>query len=179
MKQLLLLRHAQALPAQDGSDIHRNLSPKGAEDALALGHLLKSKSLYPDHVLCSSAQRTQETCAQVLQGLEISVTVENTKEIYNADVDDLLALIHALDNQHARALMIGHNPSIYELAYRLSQSGQDIALRHLTRGYAPASLSFIQSDTDKWAHVCGANCSLEMLLDPIDYNAATGLSRGA
>jgi phosphohistidine phosphatase len=37
-------------------------------------------------------------------------------ELYGADVADVIALVHKLDNAYTSVLVIGHNPCIAELA---------------------------------------------------------------
>ena len=70
MKTIYLLRHAQALSAgSGGGDFERKLSPKGLEDALALGHTLKKQDHVPSLILCSAAHRTKSTCERLLAGL--------------------------------------------------------------------------------------------------------------
>ena len=81
-RTLFLLRHAQALstPA-GGQDFDRKLSPKGIEDAQALGRHLKSKGYKPDFILCSSAQRTRQTCENIIEGYGKTFNVEYTKDL--------------------------------------------------------------------------------------------------
>ncbi|MEZ5814819.1 MAG: histidine phosphatase family protein [Alphaproteobacteria bacterium] len=171
MKRLLLLRHAQAMPAEGGSDIDRPLSPKGLGDALALGKVLKAKGLVPAHILCSSAKRTQQTCAEVLKGLDVPVHAEFSKKVYSAGLGDLLELIQSTDDGLGSLMIIGHNPTIYELAVRMSAEGSESVLNHLGQGYAPATLSVIEADVARWAEVCLGAGRITALLDPLDYNA--------
>jgi phosphohistidine phosphatase len=171
MKRLLLLRHAQAMPAEGGSDIDRVLSPKGLADALALGRVLKAGGLIPAHILCSSAKRTQQTCAEVLKGLDTPVHTEFSKKIYSAGLGDLLELIQSADDGLESLMIIGHNPTIYELAMRMGAEGPESVLNHLGQGYAPASLSVIEADIERWADMCLGAGRITALLDPLDYNA--------
>ena len=171
MKRLLLLRHAQAMPAEGGSDIDRALSPKGLSDALALGQVLKVKGLTPSHILCSSAKRTQQTCGEVLKGLDDNIHTEFSKAIYSAAFGDLLRLIQRADDELESLMIIGHNPTIYEMAVRMGAEGPDSVLNHLGQGYAPATLSVIEVDTERWAEIDPNECKITALFDPLDYNA--------
>ncbi len=56
MRELILLRHAHAEPADNGlADIDRPLSPHGLAEAEAAGRWLLEQRLVPDRVLCSPA----------------------------------------------------------------------------------------------------------------------------
>lgn len=171
MKRILLARHAQALPAEGGQDIDRKLSPKGLEDALALGKVLGRRDLAPDYIYCSSAVRTRETCAEILKGLERDIHSEFTKNIYNANAGQLFHMLQSTDPAHDCVMIVGHNPTIYELAVKMSAQGPDHVLNHLAGGYAPASLSVIEAPIKSWDMLDPNACAITDLLDPLDYNA--------
>ncbi len=177
MKRLLLLRHAQAMPAEGGSDIDRALSPKGAGDAQALGQTLRAKELVPEHIACSSAKRTQETCAEVLKGLKENIHTEFSKMIYSASFGDLLAFIQSADDGLGSLMIIGHNPTIYEMAVRMAANGPDTILSNLGQGYAPATLSVIEANIVRWAEINPDDCTITTLFDPLDYNAPSTPAR--
>jgi len=171
MKNLLLLRHAQALPADNGKDIDRTLSPKGLSDANILGETLKRKDTLPDRILCSSAIRTHQTCTQVLKALQQQPHVELTKSVYDARFEDLLQMIKETDESCDTLMVIGHNPTIYEMAYKLATQGNETALSNLSEGYPPASLSVIECETQNWNGLKPENCSIRLFITPLDYNA--------
>lgn len=167
----MLLRHAQALPAEGGSDIERALSPKGLSDAHALGQSLKTRKFTPARIACSSAKRTQQTCAEVLKGLGEDVHTEYIKAIYNARFGDLISIVQGMDDKLSSLLIIGHNPTIYEMAMRMALRGPDSLLNHLSQGYAPATLSVFEADIERWAQINPDRCVIKAVLDPLDYNA--------
>ena len=171
MKKLLLLRHADALPAEGGNDIERKLSPKGLKDAYALGEELNKKNLIPMRIACSSAKRTQQTCQEVLKGCGENIHTEFSKMIYGASTGDLLNLIRNTDDTLQSLMIIGHNPTIYELAVHLAMRGNDMILNHLGQGYAPATLSVLDINIQQWAEINPEHCEITALLDPLNYNA--------
>lgn len=70
MHELILLRHAEALPANAGSgDMQRQLSGRGEQEARAAGAWLAQHGARPDRVLCSPAERTRATAALALDAL--------------------------------------------------------------------------------------------------------------
>lgn len=171
MKRLLLLRHAQALPAEDGSDIDRKLSPKGLSDALALGRTLRRDGLIPERILCSAALRTRQTCEKLLEGLGHEVHADFAQNIYSASVGDLFKMVQITPGHIETFLMIGHNPAIYELAAKLASDGPETVLNHLGLGYPPTSLSVIESDIVDWGDLDPNTCRVTALYDPLDFNA--------
>lgn len=122
MRQLILLRHAHAVPAADGQpDEDRPLSPQGLAEAQSAGRWLAAQALVPDRVLCSPARRTRETLEAVLETLGY---VEQRLEqgIYEGTAGTLAGLADA-NREAERLLMVGHNPGLERLA-ALLHSGQ-------------------------------------------------------
>lgn len=171
MKRLYLLRHAQALPSSPDGDKGRKLSPRGVEDAQALANMMAKFGYSPDVILCSSAVRTRETCQALLSALgDIPVSLKDT--LYNAPTDTLLGAAQDLDDAHAAALLLAHNPGIHDLAARLSSEDSNIShLGRLMEGYAPAALSVLDCPVESWADLAVYHNMLVDLQDPLDYNA--------
>jgi phosphohistidine phosphatase SixA len=122
MRELILLRHAHAEPANTGqADLDRPLSPEGLAEAEAAGRWLAEHKRVPDCVLCSPARRTRETLEAVLAAVGY-VDQRLEPRIYDATPGTLAALI----DEHRdvdRLLLVGHNPGLEELA-ALMHSGQ-------------------------------------------------------
>ncbi len=110
--QLVLVRHAKA--AQEGpSDAERPLAPRGREDAAAIGRWLASQGIAPDRVVISPSLRTRETWE--LTGLG-TPPADLDERIYDNTVQDLLAVVRDTPSDVHTLLLIGHNPSMGELA---------------------------------------------------------------
>lgn len=139
MRQLILLRHANAEPAQPGqADADRPLSLRGQAEADAAAAWLKSHALQPTRVLCSPSKRTRETLERVLAVLGYT-DVRYEPRIYDAVPGTLMAVL----DEHAdvdRVLMVGHNPG-FEQTAALLHSGQSGDFRGMpTAGIAVLSL---------------------------------------
>ena len=137
MRELILLRHAHAEPADNGlPDIDRPLSPHGLAEAEAAGRWLLEQRLVPDRVLCSPARRTRETLEAVL-GLTGYVEQRLDERVYDATPGTLAALV---DEQRdvERLLLVGHNPGLEQLVALMSsgQSGD-------YRGMPPAAVAVL------------------------------------
>ena len=137
MRELILLRHAHAEPAENGlADIDRPLSPHGLAEAEAAGRWLLEQRLVPDRVLCSPARRTRETLEAVL-GLTGYVEQRLDERVYDATPGTLAALV---DEQRdvERLLLVGHNPGLEQLV-SLMHSGQSGDYR----GMPPAAVAVL------------------------------------
>ena len=121
MRELILLRHAHAEPANAGQDDrHRGLSTTGLEEAHAAGEWLRAHGFHPDRILYSSAARTLQT----LEALGDIGGVQGREEasIYEASPGTLAALADA-NRDAERLMLVGHNPGLEQLA-ALMHSGQ-------------------------------------------------------
>ncbi|MGB4107290.1 MAG: histidine phosphatase family protein [Alphaproteobacteria bacterium] len=148
MKRLLILRHAQAGPASEGSDRERKLTTQGMEDASALGERMKAENYIPDFILCSPVTRTQQTLDGVLGSLG-KIQTEFEKTIYEGGYGELLSLVRGVDDSCMTLLLIGHNPAIHQFAASLAlEEGEFI--NRLAFGYAPATLTVLDVPRASW-----------------------------
>ena len=137
MRELILLRHAHAEPAENGlADIDRPLSPHGLAEAEAAGRWLLEQRLVPDRVLCSPARRTRETLEAVL-GLTGYVEQRLDERVYDATPGTLAALVDE-HREVERLLLVGHNPGLEQLV-ALMHSGQSGDYR----GMPPAAVAVL------------------------------------
>jgi phosphohistidine phosphatase len=129
MDRLILLRHGKAEPeSASGEDFDRRLAPRGQAESREMAARLAEMGFAPDLALVSTAMRTRETWAEAeLHFPKAKARFED--ELYHADSG---AVRHAAARAAASAgtvMIVGHNPGLQELAVRL-----------LTEGAAPASL---------------------------------------
>ncbi len=142
MRELILLRHAHAEPANYGqADIDRPLSPVGLAEAEAAGRWLRQHRLVPDRVLCSPARRTRETLANVLEVVGF-VEQRLAEPIYDASAGTLINVIDAHPDVQ-RLLLVGHNPGLEHLVALLAdgRSGD-------YRGMPPAGIAVLHLADD-------------------------------
>ncbi|HEV8688904.1 MAG TPA: histidine phosphatase family protein [Ideonella sp.] len=147
MKILYLVRHAKSskddprLPDRD-----RPLNERGMRDAPMMGERLAQRGVHPDAVISSPALRALTTAELVAKPLGIgpeSIKIDN--RLYEASPAVLLAVIRALDDARASAMLFGHNPEFTELAQRLS--GGDIA------DMPTCAVAEFHFDTPTWSHL--------------------------
>ena len=121
-RTLVLFRHAKsAWP--DVPDHERPLAGRGIRAAPAMGRWLRDAGLVPDLVLCSTARRARETWQFAQTGLAATPPVSFEDRIYGEDGTGLLALIREVPPATGTLLLIGHNPSIEDLALMLVSQG--------------------------------------------------------
>jgi len=86
-----------------------------------MGKRLAKRDVKPDLLLSSPALRALTTAQLIAEeiGYKLKDIVVDDR-LYASDVDDLLAVIGALDRKLNRVMLFGHNPEFTDLAHRLS-----------------------------------------------------------
>jgi phosphohistidine phosphatase len=138
---LVLLRHAKA--AQDGaSDETRPLTPRGVGDARAAGSWLADHDIRPDLVVVSSARRARETWVAATAAFVVAPPARIDPRIYDNTVEALLLVLNEADESLTTIVLVGHNPSIHELAVALDDGRGDPAARAAVHaGYPTAGIA--------------------------------------
>jgi phosphohistidine phosphatase len=139
-RRLLLIRHAQAA---DGSpDRERPLTDRGIRTAAAIGSWLLDSGRVPDSVLVSTALRARQTWAAAAESLGADPETGVDQRIYDNTVEALLDLIGEVSDEVGTVAVVGHNPSIGELAYALDDGeGDDSARRDLHAGFPTGAVA--------------------------------------
>ncbi|MEY9214192.1 histidine phosphatase family protein [Thermobifida halotolerans] len=154
-RRLIVLRHAQAEHSASLSDIERPLSGEGRGQARAVGALLAREGLLPEHVLCSTAQRTRQTWGLVAEELPCEPEVDFEAELYTADVDTALRLVTLVDPEVRTLLLVGHNPTMAQLAAAFDSDSGYLS-------FPPASAAVIDLEVD-WLYAAPGTGSLRLL----------------
>lgn len=152
MRQLHLLRHAEALPAAQGAeDRDRPLSEQGRAQARMAAERLRGSGALPDRVLASPARRTRETATIVCAALSLpEPRYEAT--LYPGSTRTLLKALRALEAGVQAVLLVGHNPAISELLDRLAGPGAGTTHQYVQGFSLPtAGLATLQIQTNDWA----------------------------
>jgi phosphohistidine phosphatase len=123
VSQLIVMRHAKTEPFH-ADDRSRRLTDRGESDARAAGVWLTSQALLPDLFLVSPATRARQTAEQVAVGAEEEPEVRVVDDLYGADVDDVLDILRELRDAPVRLMVVGHNPTMAELAWALEQDSE-------------------------------------------------------
>lgn len=148
MKTLLVLRHAKADSEEPrGSDHDRALTKKGAKAARRMGELLREKHLVPDLVLSSTAERARTTAELAAREAGYQANVELVSELYLAEPPAYFDTLRRLGNEADRVLVVGHNPGIETLIFRLTGEAENMPTAALAECELPiASWSELSGD---------------------------------
>jgi len=143
--RLLLIRHAKA--AHASPDRERPLTASGARAAAAIGTWLRDSGHVPDRVLVSTALRAQQTWAAAAEPLGGDREPDIEQRIYDNTVEALLEVIGEVPDDVDTVAVVGHNPSIGELAHALDDgAGDDSARRHLQDGFPTGAVAVFRVD---------------------------------
>jgi len=144
VKTLFLVRHAKASRDDPSlADRDRPLNKRGLNDAPAMGKRLHKQTI--DRIVSSPALRALTTAQLFADELGIarrSIVID--ERIYATSADELLALIHELDDGHGCVMLFGHNPEFSELAARLA--GRDVDM-------PTCAVARLRFDAASWADV--------------------------
>lgn len=152
MRQLILMRHAQAAGAPPaGGDRERPLSTQGRAEALAVGRVLGERGVRPDLAMVSAARRTRETWEGVAEGLGSDPTpdwLEVNAALYNAGADVLRRHVEAVEERCEVLILIAHNPGVHQLAFDLltEAAASETVLDRVRSGFAPGTAMLFKVD---------------------------------
>ncbi len=133
-RRLLLIRHAKA--ADGPVDVERPLTGRGARRAEAIGSWLAQAGLVPDRVLVSPARRAVQTWEQAGAALGPDLRPIVDLRIYDNAVEALLAAVRETPDDVQTLAVVGHNPSVGELAGLLDDGqGSSAARREVDAGF--------------------------------------------
>jgi phosphohistidine phosphatase len=147
MKTLILVRHAKSDWGHEGlEDIDRPLNERGYRDAEIMRKYLFAKYTYIDHFVSSPAVRAFTTATIFARKYERDVRqIELDPSLYHSPIQNYLAKINSLDDQHNSVILFGHNPGITEIASHIS----DYEFENI----ATCGIVSVQFDIKSWTEV--------------------------
>jgi phosphohistidine phosphatase len=142
-RRLIVLRHAKA-ERSGPTDHERELSAAGRRDAGEVGRRLRAARLHPDLAIVSTSTRTRQTWQEVAAELGAPTTERFEPGVYDNEMADLLELVRATPDSAHTLLVVGHNPSIEELASQLDDGrGEAAARRAMAAGFATSAFAVL------------------------------------
>jgi phosphohistidine phosphatase len=163
MQRLILFRHAKTENrAASGADFDRALVERGRADAKRMGERLAAAGLAPDLVLLSTALRARETWACARDSFP-RARIDIREGLYDATPEEVAAELEHGVAAADTVMVIGHNPSLQELAVNLLVDGGGSAMdiETLSSGFPTATAAVIALDG-------AGGARLEALLHPKD-----------
>jgi len=135
-KQLLIMRHAKSSWKDMGqTDFERVLNKRGRRVAPQMGQYLVDQGAVPDKIISSSANRAALTTELVAEAAGVAdADVQYVKYLYHAPADEYLEALERFDGENVeRLMMVGHNPGLEELIYRLAKAHEQMPTAAIAR----------------------------------------------
>ena len=174
MRRLLILRHAKTEPGEPGQDDRsRALVERGRRDAAQIGAYMASHALVPDRVVLSPARRVQETWKHLAGALRPAPGATTAERIYEATPHDILAILADTSGSAHSLMVVGHNPSLHDVALMLIASGDIEARERLREKLPTAGLVIIDFAFDDWSKLHPQSGRLERFVTPKSVEPAT------
>ncbi|NHN55717.1 histidine phosphatase family protein [Calidifontibacter sp. DB0510] len=159
-RRLIAIRHAKAEAADSAPDHERNLTERGSADARALGAWFKEHGLHADFVWCSTAARTRQTWAEIVEASASGGLVDHEQRIYNASVPTLLQVLRETPKKARTVAIVGHAPGIPGLVAVLSEGSAQPA--ELEQHFVTAAAAVLDVPVE-WAELAPGTCTVEAL----------------
>jgi phosphohistidine phosphatase len=119
--QLWLLRHGEAVPHDSKPDADRELTPRGERQALAAGEALALLGVEFAACYTSPKVRARDTARLACRALGVEpAEVDVLADGFDRDDALELLLAHAGDDEDARVLVVGHDPSFTQVVHDLT-----------------------------------------------------------
>jgi phosphohistidine phosphatase len=150
-RRLVLIRHGKA--ADGPVDARRPLADRGRVDAPAIGRWLATQGLAPDRVVVSPAQRALQTWE--LAGAEITDAPSPVVDarVYDNAIEALLEVIRETPAAVGVLALVGHNPSMEDLARYLDDGrGESTAREQMAQKYPTGAVAVVDV-TGPWSHL--------------------------
>ena len=153
VRPVWVMRHAKAGTHVD-DDHARPLVGRGRRQATAVGRYLDAGPVpgvgAPCTVLCSSARRARQTAELVTAELSGGAELLIESALYDADPDDVVDRLRLLDDDVAGVLVVGHNPTMHELAALLVSPDRDGERARVEERFPTAALACVGVDLVSW-----------------------------
>lgn len=143
MKQLLIVRHAEASWNYNVDDYDRFLNENGIEEATEMGAQLSHINFFPDLIISSGAKRALMT-AKIVSGA-LKYKEENIRinsNIYRSSCDNMIDIIKEVPNNSDKLMITGHNPTFHNLSQLLSDEK--------IYKFSTCSMFCIEFDINEW-----------------------------
>ncbi|HCE58711.1 MAG TPA: hypothetical protein DER09_13010 [Prolixibacteraceae bacterium] len=164
MKQVVIVRHAKAVPYGYENDFERDLTDRGETDAGRIGRELKNRDVQADVIISSPAKRALKTARIFAENLGFEKNrIQEIPDIYEGlTTAEFLQLIHQLPESAETAFFFGHNPGFHYFVTNL--------LKNFTGDMPTCSTVVIRFEVDSWQKVEARKGEMVFQLVPRMFN---------
>ncbi|MGW4897676.1 SixA phosphatase family protein [Kitasatospora sp. NPDC004240] len=165
-RRIVFLRHAKSSRPEGVEDHERPLAERGRGDAPRAGRWLADSGVGLDLVLCSTALRCRETWELASAELPVPPRTVFEGRVYDASAGELIALLREVPEEVSALVLVGHNPSMQELAAALPGEGEgDLLARLDDSGFPTAAIADL-TFTGPWRDLGPGSARLTALWGP-------------
>ena len=166
MRRLVLVRHAKSSWDDESLDDHdRPLAPRGERALERMRSHVATLDLPTLYVVCSTAVRAESTLNGLRPALPDDAAIEHDRGVYDDDAGSLLDRIRRSGDHHATLMVVGHNPTLQDLACRLVAEGDPADREQLERKLPTGAIVSMSFDGD-WNELAAGAARLESLFMP-------------
>ncbi len=172
VKRLGLLRHAKSdLDDAALRDFDRGLNDRGRRGAALIGRHIAEQGIDWEAAIASPAMRVRRT----LEASGLPVTPQFDDRVYLADAATLIDLLRHVEGDPASVLLVGHNPGLHELVFRLVDPDCETALfARAAEKFPTAAFAVLELAIGAWAEVAPGCASLVQFIRPRDLDPELG-----
>lgn len=169
VRHLYLLRHAKSSwsdPSLD--DFDRLLAPRGIKACKKMKAFFKKTGVLPDLVLCSSAERSRETCELIAGAFGGKTEIRFEHGLYEVGSQALLKRLRRVDAKIKSVMVIGHNTGIEHLALALTSGTETKPLARMRIKFPTLGLACIEIEKGAWSKLGPGSARLTDFVIPRD-----------
>jgi|SRR5271170_2107069 len=117
---LLIMRHAKSDQNSSIRDFDRPLNSEGHRQAQTMGEKITARDITIDNAIISPSLRTTQTFDLVCKGLINLPEARFDERLYNASLDDILAVLQEETFPNTNLLIVAHCPGVIEIVLHLT-----------------------------------------------------------
>lgn len=158
-RRLVLIRHAKAV-SHEGVDVERELAERGIADAMEVGRWLADRGVLPDRIVVSPAVRAGQTWRLAADSAGSTADPVTDDRVYDNTVDALLQIATDTPDEVRTLAIVGHNPSVEDLALALDDGAGDPTARSAMHAKYPTSGVAVFTIHEGWADLVPRTATL-------------------
>lgn len=164
MKQIILMRHAEARPTVTApSDRERILTMRGWQELESIKSLLQKRLQVVDRVICSNASRTRQTYDGIKNLISASAQVSFEDSLYQGSANRISDFIMSINNKNKAVLIICHNPGISDFLNLVNH--RDV--KTVPSSFPTSGVAFLEHQSDFWGDMIVQNLTLKEFIEPV------------